>query len=94
MKDENFHCQPDKSIQEYQPEIWSIKKDLIYKIIPCLEAGIENTQSALDEHDIAYGRTITKNKMWAETLEQEIKDMKDCIKQLKEMNAGNSTYYP
>ena len=80
--------------QKYLPEIWSIEKDLIYKIIPCLEAGLENTQSALDEHDITYGRTITKNKIWAETLEQEIRDMEDCIKQLKVMNAGNSTHYP
>lgn len=79
---------------EYQPEMLTIKKDLIYKIIPCLQAGLENTQSVLMEHDAVLGRTTTKNKMWAETLEQEIRDMKDCIRQLKELNAGNSTHYP
>ena len=80
--------------QEYIPEIWSIKKDLVYKAISCLQGGLENTQSALVEHDVALGRTTTKNRMWAETLEQEIRDMKDCIKQLKVMNASNSTHYP
>lgn len=80
--------------QEYLPEIWEIKKDLVYKLIPALQAGLENTQSALVEHDAALGRTTTKNKMWAKTLEQEIRDIKDCIKQLKVLNAGNSTHYP
>lgn len=80
--------------QEYIPEMWTIEKDLVYKLIPCLQAGLENTQSALAEHDAALGRTTTKNRMWAETLEQEIRDMKDCIKKLKVMDASNSTHYP
>lgn len=84
-------CSP---AQEYQPEILSIKKDLIYKLIPCLEAGLENTQCALSEHDSSLGRTTTKNRMWAEILEQEIQSMKDCIKQLKVLNVSNSTHYP
>jgi hypothetical protein len=86
MKDENYHCKPDSELlgpQEYLPEIWKIKKDLVYKLITTLQAGLENTQSALVEHDTALGRTTTKNRMWAETLEQEIRDMKDCIKELK-----------
>lgn len=76
------------------PEIWSIKKDLIYKLIPCLEAGLENTQHALIEHDASFGRTTTKNRMWAETLEQEIRDMEDCIEQLRMIDISNSTHYP
>lgn len=80
--------------QQYQPEKWVIEKDLVYKIISCLEAGLENTQSTLTEHDTSLGRTTTKNRMWAETLEQEIRDMKDCIKQLKVLNVSNSTHYP
>lgn len=80
--------------QEYQPEMLTIKKDLILKIISCLQDGLENTQSALAEHDFSFGRTTTKNRMWAETLEQEIQDMKDCIKQLKVLNVSNSTHYP
>ena len=81
-------------LEKYQPEIWEIKKDLVDKIIPCLEAGLENTQSALVEHDAALGRTTTKNRMWAETLEQEIRDMEDCIKQLRMIDVSNSTHYP
>lgn len=80
--------------QEYLPEIWEIKKDLVYKLIPALQAGLENTQSALVEHETALGRTTTKNRMWAETLEREIQDMRDCIKQLKVLNVSNSTHYP
>ena len=83
-----------EALLEYQPEIWSIKKDLIYKIIPCLQAGLENTQSTLAEHDAALGRTTTKNKMWAETLEQEIRDMRDCIEQLKIVDISHTTHYP
>lgn len=89
---------PDPKIvlgpQEYVPEIWSIKKDLVYKTISCLQSGLENTQSALIEHDVALGRTTTKNRMWAETLEQEIKDTKECIRQLKTLGISHTTHYP
>lgn len=97
MKDEDYHCRPNWEpfvSQEYIPEIWQIKKDLVYKLIPCLEAGLENTQASLEDHIITLGRTTTKNKMWAETLEQEIKDTKDCIKQLKMVGINHTTHYP
>lgn len=99
MQDENFHCDPDTKRryfddilgpQEYIPEMWTVKKDLVYKLIPCLQAGLENTQSAFAEHDSSLGRTTTKNRMWAETLEQEIRDMKDCIEQLKVIDIINT----
>jgi hypothetical protein len=100
MKDEpeNFHCKPDSEFnlgpQKYIPEIWRIEKDLVYKLIPALEAGLENTQSVLVEHDAALGRTTAKNKMWAEILEREIRGMEDCIKQLKLLNISHTTHYP
>jgi len=80
--------------QEYIPEIWSIKKDLIIKTIAALELGLENTQEVLYDHDARLGRDMNKNKRWAEILEGEIRDIKDCIKELKLLNAGNSTRYP
>jgi hypothetical protein len=90
-----FNCLVNECApQKYIPEIWPIKKDLVYKLIPCLEAGLENTQTALAEHDATFGRTTAKNKMWAEALEREIRDMRDCIEELKLLNAGNSTHYP
>ena len=81
-------------LETYLPEVWSIKKDLVYKTISCLQSGLENTQSALAEHDFSFGRTTTKNRMWAETLEQEIRDTKDCIKQLITLGTSYSTYCP
>lgn len=98
-RDDGYHVcisvdDPINIPEVYQPEIWQIKKDLVYKLIPCLQTGLENTQSTLAEHDSSLGRTTTKNRMWAETLEQEIRDIEDCIKQLRLMNASNSTHYP
>lgn len=85
MKDSSNSEIPSRRSQKHLPEMWTIKKDLVDKIIPCLEAGLENTQSALAEHDASLGRTTTKNRMWAETLEKQIQDMKDCIKELKSL---------
>lgn len=70
---------------EYQPEMLTIKKDLIYKLLSALEFGLESAQQVLCEHDTSLGRDWTKNRIWAETLEKEIQDMKDCIKELKSL---------
>lgn len=75
-------------------ELWHIDRTLVESAISCLQSGLENTQSALVEHDVALGRTTTKNRMWAETLEKEIEDTKDCIKQLKMVGINHTTHYP
>lgn len=75
-------------------ELWYIDRTLVENTIFCLESGLEKTQSALIEHDVALGRTTTKNRMWAETLEQEIKDTKECIRQLKTLGISHTTHYP
>lgn len=89
MKDSPNSEIPSRRSQEHLPEMWTIKKDLVDKLIPCLEAGLENTQEALIQHDVSLGRDMAKNRIWAETLEQEIRDMKDCIKQLKILDISN-----
>lgn len=54
------------------------------RIIQALNAGIENTQELLDQHDQALGRTTPRNKRWAEQLEEDIKEM-----QLATVDVGN-----
>ena len=75
-------------------ELWYIDRTLVENTISCLQSGLENTQSTLVEHDRVLGRTTTKNRMWAETLEQEIKDTKECIRQLKTLGISHTTHYP
>lgn len=44
-----------------------------------LEAGLENTQGALLEHDAALGRTTRKNRTTAEMLERDIENMQTAL---------------
>lgn len=89
-RDDGYHIcltvkDPINIPEVYQPEIWSIKKDLIIKTIAALELGLENTQEVLIDHDTRLGRDWAKNKVWAEILEGQIKDIQDCIKELKSL---------
>jgi hypothetical protein len=67
---------------EYQPECWTMKKDTIYAARTALEAGLENTQELLADHDVKLGRTTRSNRYTAERLEGEIRDMKAAIEKL------------
>ena len=44
-----------------------------------IEAGLENTQGALLEHDAALGRTTRKNRTTAEMLERDIENMQTAL---------------
>lgn len=68
---------------EYIPEIWGVKKDTIYAAISALEAGLEYAQECLADHDQKLGRTIRRNREWAETIEEDIKKIKKSIEELK-----------
>lgn len=81
-------------IQEMKPDLWKIDKFIVYNLIDSLEAGLENTQDLLIEHDSNLGRTTTKNKSWAETLEKQIRGMEDCLKKLSELRVMHETSYP
>lgn len=66
----------------YMPEMWQVKKDSIYFARSALKLGIEYAESCLAEHDQNLGRTIRKNKIWAETMEQDILQMKKALEGL------------
>ena len=68
-----------------EPLRLGVELGLVKKIKTTLESGLENTQAVLIDHDVQLGRTTNKNRWWAETLEKEIADHQDCIKQLSDM---------
>lgn len=71
--------------QEYQPEMWTVKKDDIYAAITAVESGIEYAQMCLSEHDKSLGRTTLKNKTWAEQMESDLRQMANAHKSLRLM---------
>jgi hypothetical protein len=68
---------------EYQPECWAMKKDTIYAARTALEAGLENTQELLADHDMKLGRTTRSNRYTAGRLEGEIRETEAAIEKLK-----------
>lgn len=82
---------------EYQPETWAMLKDTIYAARTALEAGLENTQELLIEHDASLGRTTRKNRFTAERLESEIRAMKSALEKLRKPDGSfpaNSQDHP
>lgn len=71
------------SNESYQPEMWTVKKDDIYAAIEAIKSGIEHTRGALADHDATLGRTIAKNKWWAEQMEADIAQMETALKNLQ-----------
>lgn len=67
----------------YQPEIWRVEKDTIYAAIPAVEAGLEYARECLSTHETSLGRTTLKNKMWAETMENDIRHMERTLEMLR-----------
>ena len=57
------------------------------RIIQALIAGIENTQELLAIHERDLGRTIVSNRLRAEAFEDEIENMEDIIRELKEQSS-------
>ena len=68
----------------YPLECWSMKSDTICAVRTALEAGIENTQELLIDHDQRLGRTTRSNRHTAEMLEGDIREMKSAFEKLKE----------
>lgn len=65
-----------------EPLRYWVEGALMDRIKASLEDGLENTHSALIEHDSSLGRTTHKNRWWAETLERQIEEMKAVIQML------------
>jgi hypothetical protein len=72
-----------KTQPTFQPEIWTVEKNVIYAAISAVESGLEYARLSLAEHDTALGRTTKKNKTWAETIEQDIRHMDNTLKMLR-----------
>jgi hypothetical protein len=74
---------PCSAIDGYIPEVWSVQKDVIYAATHAVESGLEYVRECLDAHDAALGRTTRKNKVWAETMENDIRHMERTLAMLK-----------
>lgn len=68
---------------EFSPEFWEMDKSAIYNARTAIEVGIENTEELLLDHEVNYGRTTRGNRMTAERLEAEIRQMKSARLGLK-----------
>ena len=58
---------------------------MIYAAIDSIESGLEYAKSELITHDSNLGRTILKNKRWAESIEADIKKMESTLAALKSL---------
>lgn len=67
-----------------QPTLVSINEEILRSALTAISSGIENTRQCLAEHDSTLGRTIKKNKLWAETLERDIEQMEAAAKRIRE----------
>lgn len=62
-------------LQEYQPEMWTVRKDDIYAAHAALRDGIEYTRELLAIHDRDLGRDHRSNRIAAEHMEKAIAGM-------------------
>jgi len=76
-------CSDLLGAQTYQPEMWTVEKDVIYAAIPAVEAGLEYTQELLAHHEVSLGRTTRKNKLTAEAMERDIEQMRRALDSLR-----------
>lgn len=74
--------------QTYIPEIWQVKKDYVLAAIKAIEKGIEYTSEHLKQHDFENGRADMKNKAWAETMENDINQMRGALLCLRIANSA------
>jgi hypothetical protein len=83
-----------ESLIEYQPEMLLVKKDDILAAIRAMEAGLGFSYEVLNRHDTDLGRTTRKNRLWAETIEQDIRLMEATIKTFREYLKTRITIVP
>lgn len=80
-------CAPAETfakVAEYQPEVWTVKKDAIYAAKSALAEGAAYTQELLANHDRDLGRTTHSNKLTAGHMEKAIADMLRAMTGLRE----------
>ena len=62
--------------------------------ITALESGLEYARECLTVHESNLGRTTLKNKLWAERMESDIRQMEKALKLLKEPVPLNMVWPP
>lgn len=67
----------------FDSKFWAVKKDYIYAAIEAVRNGLGSTITVLVTHDLDLGRTTKKNRMWAETMEKDILQMKQTLEDLQ-----------
>jgi hypothetical protein len=83
MSEQKIDVGFDLALAEYEPEMWTCRKDYIYAAIHAIGNGLEYTNMCLIEHDAALGRTTSKNKTWAEKMEADIRQMTETLEWLR-----------
>lgn len=76
--------------QVYQPELWVVRKDSVYAAISALEANLLHLRQALADHDKNVGRTLVKDRTWAEKLEQDIESTSKALMALRSEPASRA----
>lgn len=67
----------------FDSKLWAVKKEYIYAAIEAVQNGLEYANSILISHDDALGRTTKKNRMWAEVIENDIRQMRQTLEDLR-----------
>lgn len=81
--------------QVYVPEIWKVRKDVIYASKYAVKNGLEYAKECLATHDATLDRTTHKNKCAAELMEADILQMESTLTMLRECSASfNETSEP
>jgi len=83
----------DVTSMQYQPHMWNVKQDDVEFAEHVIRKGLEYAEESLRTHDVAIGRTTYKNKMWAETMEADIRQMQASLIQLHKCQIDNGTIF-
>lgn len=70
-----------------EPLSFIVPASVIFAAAKAVDDGIQYAEMMLTEHEVNLGRTTLKNKTWAERMEQDIREMKSSLAQLKEYQA-------
>lgn len=74
-------------MEAYGPVICTVARNEIREAISVMEAGLDYTRECLSTHESTLGRTITKNKLWAEHMEADIVRMEKMLELWKNFKA-------
>ena len=76
-------------LKSYAQEMLTGRNESINAAIVSVQNGLEYARECLNYHDGTVGRTTPKNRIWAETIESDIRQMEAALKMLKECNGDS-----